>query len=74
MEMLTGRLAAVFKCFQDVHSTLLDAAVPIRWTVSLDTDCGKKEKIKFHIQIYTINPHKRGKGKQKHLEMPVTRV
>lgn len=65
MKMLTGRSVAVFKSSQDVHSALLDAAVPIRWRVSLETDCGREKE--FWISLPNIqNPLARGwKGKQK---------
>jgi hypothetical protein len=51
----------------------LDAAVPIRWRVSLETDCGRNRNLTFTSE-YTKPPRKRGKGKQKHLNTQVNRV
>jgi hypothetical protein len=63
MKMLTGRSVAVFKSSQDVHSALLDAAVPIRWRVSSETDW-KNKKFDFHFRIYKT-PSQEGEGKTK---------
>ena len=63
MKMLTGRLAAVFKSSQAVQSALLDATVPIRWSVSLETDW-KKKKFGFHFRFHK-NTSQEGEGKTK---------
>ena len=63
MKMLTGRSVAVFKSSQDVHSALLDAAVPIRWRVSLETDCGRKRNLTFTSE-HTKPLSKRGKARE----------
>lgn len=64
MKMLTGRLAPAFKSSQAVHSALLDATVPIRWSVSWETRCGRKRKLDFTFE-YTKTISQEGEGKTK---------